>query len=76
MERKVEADEQAAAPTERMERRMTADEAKKSLAQQYRIESAFVRVTQLSKILGIAAPTIYTAIQEVLFLRSRLSSTA
>ena len=64
MERKVEADEQAAAPTERMERRMTADEAKKSLAQQYRIESVFVRVTQLSKILGIAAPTIYTAMRE------------
>ena len=64
MERKVAADEQAAAPTERTERRMTADEAKVSLARRYRIESAFVRVAQLSKILGIAAPTIYTAMRE------------
>ncbi|AHI78156.1 hypothetical protein BTRA_3393 [Burkholderia thailandensis USAMRU Malaysia  len=64
MERKVAADEQAAAPTERTERRMTADEARESLARQYRIESAFVRVAQLSKILGIAAPTIYTAMRE------------
>ncbi|WP_186073854.1 helix-turn-helix transcriptional regulator [Burkholderia gladioli] len=64
MERQVEAGGQAALDTQQAERRMTADEARESLARRYKIESAFVRVAQLSKILGIATPTIYSAMRE------------
>lgn len=45
-------------------RSMTVDEARDHLALRYGIGAAFVRVSQLSKILGISAPTIYAAMRE------------
>ena len=64
MERQVGASGEVAGGQERTERRMTADEARETLARLYGIGSMFVRVAQLSKILGLAAPTIYSAMRE------------
>lgn len=64
MERQVGASGEATGGAGRTERRMTADEARETLARLYGIGSMFVRVAQLSKILGLAAPTIYSAMRE------------
>ncbi|CAE6760988.1 hypothetical protein G2912_14010 [Paraburkholderia aspalathi] len=37
--------------------------AARALAEKYKIDSAFVRVSVLSRILGLAAPTIYAAMK-------------
>ncbi|MGA7778229.1 MAG: hypothetical protein WCA85_11030 [Paraburkholderia sp.] len=47
----------AIVPVEELER------ASRSLAEKYKIDSAFVRVGVLSRILGLAAPTIYAAMK-------------
>lgn len=44
-------------PAEEVER------AARALAERYKIDSAFVRVGMLSRILGLAAPTIYAAMK-------------
>lgn len=46
-----------AVPQEEMER------AARSLAERFAIDSAFVRVSTLARILGLAAPTIYAAMK-------------
>ncbi|MGS1004387.1 helix-turn-helix transcriptional regulator [Burkholderia glumae] len=43
--------------------KMTALDAKDFLARQYKIDSAFVRVVMLAKILGISSATIYSAVR-------------
>ncbi|PQV48585.1 AlpA family transcriptional regulator [Paraburkholderia sp. BL21I4N1] len=47
----------AIVPAEELER------ASRALAEKYKIDSAFVRVGVLSRILGLAAPTIYAAMK-------------
>jgi hypothetical protein len=47
----------AVVQTEELER------AARALAERYKIDSAFVRVGMLSRILGLAAPTIYAAMK-------------
>lgn len=64
MEQHVGAGGRSADGEKPTQRSVTADEARDTLARRYGIGSMFVRVAQLSNILGIAAPTIYSAMRE------------
>lgn len=64
MEQQAEEREQVAGGVASNEKTTTADEVREALARRYGIESAFVRVAQLAKILGISTPTIYAAMRE------------